>query len=60
MAAAIEQTYTVQDAAKALRVNPATIRHWLKTGRLKGVKMGRRWRIRESDLEVFLPPAASL
>lgn len=52
----VEQTYTVADAAKILRINEETCRQWLRSGRLKGVKMGRAWRIRESALEGFLPP----
>ena len=49
-----EKLLTPEDAAKALLVKPETVREWLRTGKLKGVKMGRLWRIRESDLEAFL------
>ncbi|MCX5888201.1 MAG: helix-turn-helix domain-containing protein [Deltaproteobacteria bacterium] len=50
-----EKLLTPEDAAKALVVKPETVREWLRTGKLKGVKMGRLWRIREKDLENFLP-----
>lgn len=49
-----EKLLTPEDAAKVLLVKPETVREWLRTGKLKGVKMGRLWRVRESDLETFL------
>ena len=49
-----EKLLTPEDAAKALVVKPETVREWLRTGKLKGVKMGRLWRVRESDLETFI------
>jgi excisionase family DNA binding protein len=49
-----EKLLTPEDAAKALLVKPETLRGWLRTGKLKGVKAGRLWRVRESDLEAFL------
>ncbi len=49
-----EKLLTPEDAAQALVVKPETLRGWLRTGKLKGVKVGRLWRVRESDLEAFL------
>ena len=49
-----EKLLTVKDAAKVLLVKPTTVREWLKAGKLKGVKMGRLWRVWKSELEVFL------
>lgn len=49
-----EKLLTPEDAAKALLVKPDTLRGWLRTGKLKGVRVGRLWRVRESDLEAFL------
>ncbi len=49
-----ERLLTPEDAAKALVVKSETLRGWLRTGKLKGVKVGRLWRVRESDLEAFL------
>jgi excisionase family DNA binding protein len=49
-----EKVYTPEGAAEALMVSPKTIREWLRTGKLGGVKVGRLWRVRESDLEAFL------
>jgi excisionase family DNA binding protein len=30
------------------------VRDWLRAGRIKGIKLGRIWRVRESDLEAFI------
>ncbi|MGA9754343.1 MAG: helix-turn-helix domain-containing protein [Desulfobaccales bacterium] len=50
-----ENLLTPEDAAKILKVRVETVREWLRTGRLKGLKAGpRMWRVRESDLEAFL------
>ena len=49
-----EKLLTPEDTAKALSVKPETVREWLRTGKLKGVKVGRLWRVREGDLEAFL------
>jgi excisionase family DNA binding protein len=53
-----EKVYTPEEAAQALKVLPETIRQWLRTGKLGGIKAGRLWRVRESDLQKFLqsPP----
>jgi excisionase family DNA binding protein len=39
-----------KEAAEILGVTLDTIRRWLRDGELQGVKFGRLWRIRESDL----------
>jgi len=49
-----EKLYTPEGAAEALMVSPKTVREWLRTGKLGGVKVGRLWRVRESDLTAFL------
>jgi excisionase family DNA binding protein len=35
-------------------VSEKAVLDWLRLGKLKGVKAGRQWRIRERDLEAFL------
>ena len=45
---------TPEDVAARLKVKPRTVQTWLRTGRLAGLKMGKLWRIRESDLQTFL------
>jgi excisionase family DNA binding protein len=52
-----EKVYTPEGAAEALMVSPKTIREWLRTGKLKDVKVGRLWRVRESDLQELLQKA---
>lgn len=49
-----ERLLTPEEAADRLAVSPKSIREWLRQGKLKGVKAGRLWRIRERDLEAFL------
>jgi excisionase family DNA binding protein len=43
-----------EEAAARISVSPRSIREWLRKGKIKGVKAGRLWRIREKDLENFL------
>ena len=45
---------TPDQAAERLAVSPKTVRDWLRSGKLTGVKAGKLWRIREFDLEAFL------
>ena len=49
-----ERFYSIEDIAKILNVSDGAVRKWLKAGALKGIKLGRIWRIRESDLDRFL------
>lgn len=53
-----ERLLTPEEAASRLAVSPKSIREWLRTGKLKGVKAGRLWRIREHDIYTFLGKAA--
>lgn len=50
----LDQYLTPEEIAKHLSVTDRTVYTWLRTGRLKAVKLGRLWRIREKDLELFL------
>jgi excisionase family DNA binding protein len=49
-----ERYFSPDDVAHKLNVKPLTVRRWLKGGKLKGLKVGRLWRVRESELEAFL------
>lgn len=51
-----EKLLTTGDAAEQLGVARATVRSWLRTGILKGTKVGggRLWRISESTIEQFI------
>jgi len=50
----MEKLLTPKDAAEILSLSPVTIKKWLWQGKLKGIKVGSVWRIRESDLKEFL------
>ena len=50
----MEQYLTSEQVAKILQVHPFTVLKYLKSGQIKGVKIGRVYRIRESDVEKFL------
>ncbi len=52
----MDRLLTPEEAAERLAVSPKSIREWLRQGKLKGVRAGRLWRIRERDLEAFLDP----
>lgn len=45
---------TTEEVAKALRVSEEAVRFWLRSGQLRGIRAGRRWRIRRADLEAYL------
>jgi excisionase family DNA binding protein len=50
----VEPLLTPKQAAARLLVSEKTVLDWLRVGKLKGLKAGRLWRIRERDLEAFL------
>lgn len=52
-----ERYLSPDEVAQRLNVKPLTVRRWLKNGNLKGLKLGRLWRVRESNLEAFLKSA---
>ena len=45
---------TVQEVAARLEVAEATVRQWIKSGALRGIDIGKGWRISDTDLEYFL------
>lgn len=54
----MEKYLTSEQVATLLQVHPFTVLKYLKSGTLEGVKIGRVYRIRESDVEKFLNHAA--
>ena len=55
-----EKLISPEEVAAKLAVKPATVRAWLRQGKLKGFKAGQRvWRIREADFELFLEAGAA-
>ena len=49
--------YTKKEAAKIFGVNPKTIERYLLTGKLKGAKLGKSWKISDSDIHEFYEAA---
>ncbi len=40
----------VSEAAKILNVSPSTLRMWLREGKIRGIKIGSRWKIPQSEI----------
>jgi excisionase family DNA binding protein len=49
---------TLDEAAARAKVAVKTMREWLRTGKLKGIKAGHLWRVRAADLERFFEESA--
>lgn len=49
-----EKFLTTDQVAEILQVHPFTILKFLKDGRLNGIKLGRVYRIKQSDVETFI------
>lgn len=45
---------TPEEVAEHLHLTPYTIYVWLRSGRLPGIKLGHRWRVKPEDLDEFL------
>lgn len=50
----MERIYSIEEAAKILQVTEETVRRYARSGKLKAAKMGKFYRITESDLKAFL------
>lgn len=46
--------------ADALQLNETTITRWLRTGRLRGFKVGKEWRVSSDDFDAFLEKRANV
>lgn len=45
--------YNVEELSELLGVQPKTIREMLKTGKLHGKKLARRWYVSEEDIRAY-------
>ena len=54
-----ENILTPEQVAKILQVHQFTVLKFIKQGRLKASKLGRVYRIRESDIESFLEQSSA-
>lgn len=50
------QFLTIEQVANMLNLHPITIRRHIKAGKLRAVKVGRKVRVKQEDIEVFLKP----
>lgn len=48
------KVYTLEEIAELLHITRRTLYTYVKTGKLKAVKVGKYWRVTEKNLEVFL------
>jgi excisionase family DNA binding protein len=49
-----DELFTPDEVADYLHVTRTVVYRWLRAGNLKGIRVGRHWRIRSSDLDDFL------
>jgi excisionase family DNA binding protein len=54
-----ESFLTVAEVAEMLKLNQQTVRNWIDQGSLPAVRLGRRVRIRRSDLDRVLAEGSS-
>jgi excisionase family DNA binding protein len=50
----METFLTPEQVASQLSVETTTVYTWLRNSRLSGVKFGRLWRVRATDVEMFM------
>jgi excisionase family DNA binding protein len=48
--------FTVNEVAEKLKVHPATIKRWLREGKMRGLQLGDRagWRVSKADYDQFI------
>jgi len=47
----IDKLLTPDEVAQRLGITPNTVRIYVREGRIKALKVGKLWRVRESDLQ---------
>lgn len=50
----IRKVYTLEELVDLLHVTRRTLYNYIKDGKLKAVKIGKYWRVREDQLRDFL------
>lgn len=46
--------YEVEDLVRMLKLSRITVQAYLRSGRMKGVKIGKQWHVTEKNLKDFL------
>ena len=54
-----EHLLTLREAAEVLRLSTRTVREYVKRHEIRGKLIGKRWRFRRADLDVFFENAPS-
>lgn len=49
-----KQLMKIEEAAKHLQVKPNTLRRWLRSGYIPGLKISSTWRLTMENLENFI------
>lgn len=52
--------YTTKEVAEVLSVSEKTIYNWIDQKKIKAYKVGRKWRIDEQDLRVFIEQESNM
>lgn len=52
------KVYTLEELVDLLKVTKRTLYNYIKSGRLKAVKMGKYWRVTQKQLDAFLSEGA--
>jgi excisionase family DNA binding protein len=55
----VRSLYSVEQVAERLGLHVRTVRAYLRTGRLKGVRIGKQYRISQADLNALIGGGAS-
>jgi excisionase family DNA binding protein len=50
----MDNLFSINTAATRLDCHPETLRRIIRRGELAAVKVGKHWRVRETDLDAFL------
>lgn len=46
--------YDVEDLVKLLGITRVSVQRYLREGKIRGIKIGRRWHVTEGNLKAFL------
>lgn len=49
----METFYTSDEVAKILKINRQTIQRFIREGKIKATKIGREYRIKKSDFDLY-------
>lgn len=52
-----DRLLTLSEVAEILRLNPRTVREYVRRGEIEARIIGKRWRFRRADLDVFFESA---